>query len=84
MKLHLAKFVHSSQGRILMSVILGFGFATFFRATCEGSDCMIRVAPPQEAMHGSKIYSFNGKCFSLKKQDISCSKVKTEVIPFTN
>ena len=29
--MHLEKFVHSYTGKIMMSVLLGFGLATFFR-----------------------------------------------------
>jgi len=72
MKLHLGKFIHTIQGKYLMSVLLGFGFATFFRAVCHGSDCIIRVAPPLDAMKSDKIYSFNQYCYSFQKKNISC------------
>ena len=73
MKLHLAKFIHTPQGKILMSILLGFGLATFFRTTCQGSDCIIRVAPPTDTLKSNKIYSFNQKCYSFQKNNISCS-----------
>ena len=73
MKLHLSKFIHTSEGRYLMSVLLGFGLATFFRTTCQGSDCVIRVAPPSRALASDTIYSFNNKCYSFHKNNITCS-----------
>jgi hypothetical protein len=81
MKLHLSRFIGSTQGRYLMSILLGFGLATLFRASCEGSDCIIRVAPPSESLQPSAIYSWNGQCHSFKKKAISCSKDESKIIP---
>ncbi len=81
MKLHLAKFVHSVQGKYLMSVLLGFGFATFFRASCQGSDCLVRIAPPLAALKGEKMYSFNDQCYYFKKKSVSCPSDGGNVVP---
>ena len=56
MKLHLAKFIHSTEGKYLMSILLGFGLATFFRATCQGTDCVIRVAASSDSSSDSSSY----------------------------
>jgi len=80
MKLHLAKFVHSTQGKYLMSILLGFGFATFFRASCQGSDCLVRIAPPLAALKRDKMYSFDDKCYYFKKKSVSCPVDSSNVV----
>jgi len=81
MKLHLAKFVHSVQGKYLMSILIGFGFATFFRASCQGTDCLVRISPPLAALKGVKMYSFNDKCYYFKKKSVSCPSDGSNVTP---
>jgi len=46
--MYLDKFVHSNTGKILMSLLLGIGLATFFRSICKGKNCRIIQAPPLE------------------------------------
>ena len=46
--MHMSKFVHSSTGKYIMSIILGIGLATLFRQACKGSNCMVKQAPPLE------------------------------------
>ena len=43
---NLSKFVHTNTGRLIMSVLLGFGLATLFRKVCSGKNCIIYQAPP--------------------------------------
>ena len=40
--MYLDRFVHSSTGKILMSISLGLGLATFFRAVCRGQKCKMQ------------------------------------------
>ena len=59
--MHLGKFVHTETGRIIMSILLGFGLASLFRTICKNKDCLIFRAPPLEQFK-DKIYKSNGKC----------------------
>lgn len=76
--MYLDKFVHSKTGKILMSVILGIGLATFFRAVCKGKRCRIVTSPPIEEID-EQIYKFNNKCYKLEKNAIKCDKNKQTV-----
>jgi hypothetical protein len=64
--MYLDKFVHSNTGRMVMSIILGIGFATMFRAVCVGKRCRIIAAPPMEDIDG-QIYKFDNKCYNGNK-----------------
>ena len=76
--MYLDKFVHNSTGKILMSIILGIGLATFFRSVCKGRNCRIVSSPPIEEIEG-QTYKFNNKCYKFEKEAINCEKNKKTV-----
>ena len=69
--MYLDKFIHSNQGKYLMSILLGLGLATLFRSVCKGSRCNVIKAPPMEEIDG-QIYKLNGKCYKIKTNPITC------------
>jgi hypothetical protein len=76
--MYLDKFIHNSTGKILMSIILGIGLATFFRSVCKGRKCRIISSPPIEEID-EQIYKFDDKCYKFQKQAINCAKNKNTV-----
>jgi hypothetical protein len=75
--MYLDKFVHSYTGKILMSVLLGIGLATFFREACKGKRCRLVSSPPMEEID-NQTYKFDDKCYKMEKSVIQCnSKYKT-------
>ena len=76
--MYLDKFVHSNTGKIIMSIILGIGLATFFRAVCKGKHCRVIRAPPSEELD-DQTYKFNGKCYKLEKNVVNCERNKNTV-----
>ena len=76
--MHLDKFVHSKTGKIIMSVLLGIGLATFFRTMCKGKQCKIISSPPLTEIDG-QTYKFNDKCYNFEKKAIDCNKKKNTV-----
>lgn len=76
--MHLDKFVHSNTGKIIMSILLGLGLATFFRTMCKGKRCRIVTAPPMEEIV-DQVYKFNDKCYKIDTNPISCDKNKRTV-----
>jgi hypothetical protein len=76
--MHLEKFVHSTTGRIVMSILLGIGLATFFRSVCKGKRCRIMEAPPLEDIE-DQTFKFDGKCFKIEKSAIKCDNKRTTV-----
>ena len=69
------KFVHTKNGRMMMSILLGFGLATLFRSVCKGKDCYNFIAPPLEDINGKK-YEYDGKCFTYNILNTKCNKEK--------
>jgi hypothetical protein len=44
-KIGLTKLMNSSKGKIIFSIILGFGIATLFRKVCKDRNCIVFKAP---------------------------------------
>ena len=61
MGIHFGKFVHTETGKIIMSILLGFGLASLFRTVCKDKDCLLFYAPPLDKIK-DKIYKNSGKC----------------------
>lgn len=76
--MYLDKFVHSHTGKIVMSILLGIGLATFFRSVCKGRQCRVISAPPIEEIDG-QTYKFNEKCYKFEKKAVNCDRNKNIV-----
>ena len=72
MQLHLGKFVHSERGKILMSILLGFGLASLFRKICKDRNCLNFYAAPLDEFR-DKIYKNKGKCVKYIPVATKCS-----------
>jgi len=78
---NLSKFVHTKNGKIIMSLLLGFGLATIFRSICKGKDCVIFMAPPLEEIK-DKIYKHDDKCYQYNPVSTKCS-YKKKIVEFS-
>jgi hypothetical protein len=72
MGIHFEKFVHTERGKIIMSIILGFGLASLFRTVCKDKNCLIFHAPPLDDFR-DKIYKNGNKCFKYKPVATKCA-----------
>jgi hypothetical protein len=68
---HLGKFVHTRTGKIIMSMILGLGFASLFRTVCKNYDCIQLYAAPLEKIE-NKIFQIGNKCVKYKYSVAKC------------
>jgi hypothetical protein len=78
--MYLGKFVHSERGKILMSILLGFGLATLFRKVCKDHNCITFYAPPLDEFK-DKIYKNKDKCVKYVPLATKCS-LNAKIIPF--
>lgn len=72
MGMHLGKFVHTERGKIIMSILLGFGLASLFRVVCKNKECILFYAPPLEKIK-DKIYKNDDKCVKYTHVSAKCS-----------
>lgn len=78
--MHLEKFVHTGRGKIIMSILLGFGLASLFRTVCKDKDCLLFYAPPLDKIK-DKIYKSSGKCVKYSPQATKCDS-SIKIVPF--
>jgi hypothetical protein len=75
MSLDLGRFLHTENGKMIMSILLGFGLASLFRVICKDKDCIIFHAPPLEEIK-DKVYKYDNKCYKYVNKATSCDKTK--------
>lgn len=80
MQIHFEKFLHSERGKILMSILLGFGLASLFRTVCKDKNCLIFHAPPLDEIK-DKIFKSNGKCIKYEPVATKCS-LNSKIVTF--
>jgi hypothetical protein len=73
--LHLSKFLEHPTGRIVMSIILGFGLASIFKMSCKDKNCFVHKSPDVNNIVGNT-YSFNGKCYNYNIKEVKCDETK--------
>ena len=67
--------LNNKYGKIILSVIWGFGLATIFRKICKGRDCIV-IKGPKPKNTDDKVFRFNDRCYKYKSQATSCDKQK--------
>jgi hypothetical protein len=72
--------MYTNMGKIILSVLLGLGFATLFRQVCNSKDCYRFIGPQHNALR-DKIFATDSdktQCYTLVEENIQCgSKSKT-------
>jgi len=81
MAIHLGKFVHTETGKILMSILLGFGLASLFRKVCKDKDCLIFHAPSLDDFKDKIYMNDSGKCMKYNPVASKCS-TNSKIIDF--
>ena len=72
MGINFGKFIHTETGRIIMSILLGFGLASLFRTICKDKNCLIFHAPPLDKFQ-DKIYKNGDKCYKYTPVATKCN-----------
>lgn len=69
----LKDIINNEFGRILVSVILGFGLATMFVKVCNGSGCTVIQGPPIKEV-SKNVYRIDDSCYKYTPIVTNCSK----------
>lgn len=78
---HFEKFVQTASGKILMSIILGFGFASLFRQVCDNYNCVQLIAPAINEIQ-DKIFKIGDKCSTYTYSMVSCPSNSKNIVHF--
>ena len=71
----LRSFIHTHNGHIVISIVLGLGLASLFRKACHNKNCLVFKAPEMEKIQ-NKIFQFQNKCYKYKEQSTTCNSNK--------
>lgn len=63
--------LNDPKGRIVLSILLGLGFACIFRLTCKNNDCYIVKAPKSRDIN-DYVYKIDDKCFKYTPVPSKC------------
>jgi len=77
--MHLDKFLYTKFGRILMSILLGFGLASMMRKVCKQGNCYRFDAPDFKSSIKDKTFQYNGECYQFDLQAGSHDSTKTTI-----
>lgn len=69
------KAIQSKSGKVIISIVLGFGLATLFRKVCHDRTCLQFNAVTNDKIK-EKIFKFNNKCYTFKENAVSCNATK--------
>ena len=67
---NLSKIFRSETGKIIVSILLGLGLATMFRAACKGRNCVLYRAPKE--ITNQMVCKSNGKCYRVELEQTDC------------
>ncbi len=76
--LRLDKFIQSSEGMKLFSIMLGLGIAGLFKMSCDSRSCLVYKGP--EFKDDKKVVKYNETCYQVREKMIDCKNKKGELI----
>ena len=77
----LSRLFNTEQGKILLSILIGFGLSTLFRKICIDRNCLNFVSVPEKNILG-KTFQQDSKCFQYRPKLSACNtSVKIVVSP---
>jgi hypothetical protein len=71
--MNLHRLLNSDSGKIIISVVLGFGLATLFRKVCKDKNCITFHGP---VISENDIYKHDEKCQKYTLQSSKCDSTK--------
>lgn len=74
-QLNINNLFKSETGKILISIILGIGFATLFQKVCKDKNCITFNGPVISEIDG-KIYQFADMCYKYELKATTCDNNK--------
>jgi hypothetical protein len=79
MQFEMKRILYHPIGRIVMSVLLGLGFACLFYRACKEKDCINFHGPVIQEIQ-NKTFEFDSKCYKYEPVPVKCDNTKTKKI----
>lgn len=68
----LSQIMDDPIGRILVSILMGFGLATIFRKVCSGKSCVVVKGPSPEEI-AKYYYKIDKDCYKYTPYQAKCN-----------
>ena len=72
------RLFYSETGKIIISILLGFGLATLFKKSCKERNCLVFKAPALNEIK-NKVFKFGDKCYTFSEKAQKCVPNKKTV-----
>ena len=72
------QFLKSDHGKLIISLILGFGLSTLFRKSCKDKNCIEFKSPPLDELN-HQVYKHDDKCYLFNANPVTCNPVKKTI-----
>ena len=75
---NMMKTIHTANGKLVISFILGIGLASLFRKVCKDRNCIVFRAPDFDEVT-KNTYTYGEKCYAFTKNAVPCGKTEREI-----
>lgn len=72
--MNITNLFKTENGKIIVSIIIGLGFATMFRQSCYRNSCYIIQGPKKNQL--KYYYRIEDKCYKYNPYSINCPSYK--------
>lgn len=79
MEFDVKRILYNPVGRIVLSILLGLGFACLFYRACKEKDCINFHGPVIQDIK-NKIFEFDSRCYKYDPVPVTCDKTDTKKI----
>ena len=76
--MYIHRLLYSTYSSLIISILLGFGFATMFRKECKDGTCIVLKGAPFKKIK-NKVYLHNNSCHQFSPSSVSCDKSKKQI-----
>jgi len=76
----IADMLDSTEGWIMISIILGLGLAAMFRQVCKKPSCIVIKGPPRSDTE-KYVYKIRDECYKYTPYVVPCDGHDDEVVP---
>ena len=76
---NIVRAMHTTNGKCVISILLGIGIASLFRKVCNDINC-IEFRAPSFSEVTKNVYKHNNDCYTFKEKSTTCGKNK--IVPF--
>ena len=75
---NLLSSMHTKNGQLLISIILGIGAASIFRKICTETNCLDFRGPDLKEVNDS-IYAHNDLCYKFTPHSATCNTAPRQI-----